>query len=100
MEVAPVFTHHLSKGNGCYDADKLEPTDLAIEPTDIGVGKAFDEPPGIGLGKAPGIGSGKAFDDLEDGTTTRVVPVMSTDTPFFHLDLVSAVRIAEDAARR
>ncbi|KAF8514080.1 sulfate transporter family-domain-containing protein, partial [Gautieria morchelliformis] len=77
MEVAPVFTHHLSRGgDGGFDADK----------PDAEVANASS-------------GSGKALDDAESSlgsTTGRVAPIMSTDTPFFHFDLVSAVRSAED----
>lgn len=77
VEVAPVFTHHLSRGgDGCFDADKPE-TDFDIIPST----------------------SGKAFDDAASNHTSipsKVAPIISTDTPFFHFDLVSAVRSAED----
>ncbi|KAF8582670.1 sulfate permease [Ramaria rubella] len=71
-EVAPVFTHHLS-GTGSRDTgDKQE--------NDIEAGS-----------------SGKDADDVES-TSSRVAPILSTDTPFFHFDLLSAVRSAEEAA--
>jgi len=87
MEVAPVFTHHLSGGSGRFEEDpKLErerESGLGIETraTDV----ESSSPPR------------KAISDL-DSTSSRVAPVLSTDTPFFHFDLVSAVRSAEDAA--
>jgi solute carrier family 26 (sodium-independent sulfate anion transporter), member 11 len=80
IEVAPVFTHHLSRGSGYYDMDKPDSADSANDPR----------------------GSGKALDDVEsyNGSTAKVAPIISTDTPFFHFDLVSAVRNAEDVARK
>jgi solute carrier family 26 (sodium-independent sulfate anion transporter), member 11 len=77
MEVAPVFTHHLSRGgDGGFDADKPD-----TEVTHESIGKANDD-------AESSLGS----------STGKVAPIMSTDTPFFHFDLVSAVRSAEDAA--
>ena len=76
-----MFTHHLSRGEGGYDADKPN-SDVDHEPS----------------------GSGKVLDDAESNigsiSSSRVAPILSTDTPFFHFDLLSAVRSAEGAVER
>lgn len=76
-EVAPVFTHHLSRGGSTYEADNMAGTSH-YEP---------DPDPET---------AGKSFTD-DESTVSHVGPVVSTDTPFFHLDLTSAVRAAEQA---
>ncbi|KAF8507347.1 sulfate transporter family-domain-containing protein [Hysterangium stoloniferum] len=38
--------------------------------------------------------------DEEESTTSHVAPIVSTDTPFFHFDLTSAVQAAEQGADR
>jgi len=40
----------------------------------------------------------KNVSDEESQTGSHVAPIISTDTPFFHLDLLSAVRAAEEIA--
>lgn len=87
MEVAPVFTHHLSGDDGAYEGGPKPERDQ-----EIGI-EALDEP-----GPVPSS-MHKAASDFES-VSHRVVPVLSTDTPYFHFDLVSAVRCAEDAADR
>jgi len=67
-EVAPVFTHHLSQTNSAYDIEE---------------------------GIAP---HHKSISDEESHTGSSLAPVISTETPFFHLDLLSAVHAAEQAA--
>lgn len=72
-EVAPVFTHHLSSSGGIFDKSRNNSDTEANAPH-------------------------KDFDDAASSENSPVEPILSTDTPLFHLDLDSAVRSAEQAA--
>ncbi|GJJ12400.1 hypothetical protein Clacol_006642 [Clathrus columnatus] len=68
-EVAPIFTHHLSAGRSVFEKFSNNSDTEANVPR-------------------------KDFDDGRSNES-RLEPILSTDTPFFHVDLESAVRSAE-----
>jgi len=70
-EVAPVFTHYLSQSQVKSPGGFEEGGDAVRR---------------------------KSVSDEESQVSSHVAPVISTDTPFFHLDLLSAVRAAEEVA--
>lgn len=73
-EVAPVFTHHLSSTKGVFDNFTTNSdTEANYSHKEINEAASAEE---------------------------RVEPVLSAETPFFHFDLDSAVRCAEQALNK